>query len=77
MRHAVSIQPVSADIGDALNEFGKGARFHDIAVRAGGMAAREVVLVIRSGKDDDGDSRKPCIGPELFQQITTVLAPEV
>jgi hypothetical protein len=77
MRHAVSIQPISADISRALNEFGKRSRLHDIAVRAVGLTASEVMLVVRSGEDDNGDRGEARIGPEPIQQGATVLAMKV
>lgn len=77
MGHAVSIQPVSADISRTLNEFGKRSRLHDIAVRTIGLTASEVMLVVRSGEDDDGDCGEARIGLEPFQQSATVLVAEV
>ena len=60
-----------------MNEFLEGSGFHDITVRAAGIAARQVGLVIRRGEDDDGDRGEVGIGPEAFQEVAAVLAAEV
>jgi hypothetical protein len=60
-----------------VNEFGKGARFYHITVRAAGIAASEIGLVVRGGEDDDGDCREAGIGSEPFQQVAAVLAAEM
>lgn len=55
-----------------MNEFLEGSWFHDIAVRAAGIAARQVDLVVRRGEDDDGDCSEAGIGPEVFQKIAAI-----
>ncbi len=77
MRHTIPFQPVSADISRALNEFGKGSGLHDVAVCPVGLAASEVMLVVRGGEDDDRDCRKPRIGPKPLQDVASVLVAEV
>ena len=66
MKNAVSIYPVPADIVNTLNEFGKGAWFYHITVRAAGITTSEIALVVRRGEDDDGDRGEAGIGSEAF-----------
>lgn len=77
MKNAVSIYPVPADIVNTLNEFGKGAWFYHITVRAARITAGEVLLVIGGGEDDDGERGKSRIGSELFQEVAAILAAEI
>ena len=77
MKNAVSIYPVPADIACTLYEFGEGARFYHITVRAARIAACEIVLVVGGGKDDDGDRGEAGIGSEPLQEVAAVLATEI
>ena len=74
MKNAVSIYPVPADIACTLYEFGEGARFYHITVRAARIAACEIVLVVGGGKDNGGDRREAENGSEPLQEVATVLA---
>ena len=60
-----------------MNKFGKGAGLYHITIRAAGVTAREVVLVVRRGEDDDRDRGEAGIGTESFQEVAPVLAAEV
>jgi hypothetical protein len=77
MKNAVSIYPVPADIVNTLNEFGKGAWFYHITVRAARITAGEVGLVVGGGKDDGGDRREARVGSEPFQKVAAVLAAKI
>ena len=77
MKNAVSIYPVPADIVNTLNEFGKGAWFYHITVRAARITVGEVGLVVGGSKDDGGGRRKTGIGSEAFQEIAAVLAAQI
>ena len=77
MKNAVSIYPVPADIVNTLNEFGKGAWFYHITVRAARITAGEVGWIVGGGKDDGGDRREAGIGSEPLQEVTAVLAAEI
>ena len=60
-----------------MNEFVEGSWFHHIAVRAAGIAARQVGLVVGRGEDDDGDCGEAGIGPEPLQKVAAILAAEL
>jgi hypothetical protein len=60
-----------------VNEFGKGAGLHDIAVCAAGIAVRQVGLVVRRGEDDDGDCSEAGIGPESNQKVAAIPSAEL
>ena len=60
-----------------MYKFGKGAGLYHITIRAAGVTAREVVLVVRRGEDDDRDRGEAGIGSEPFQKVAAVLAAEV
>lgn len=60
-----------------MNKFGKGAGLYHITIRAAGVTAREVGLVIRRGEDDDRDRGEAGIGTESFQKVAAVLAAEI
>jgi hypothetical protein len=55
-----------------VNEFVEGSRFHHITVRAAGIAACHVGLVVRRGEDDDGDHGEAGIGPEPLQKVAAI-----
>ena len=55
-----------------MNEFVEGSWFHHITVRAAGIAARQVGLVVRRGEDDDGDRSEASIGPEPLQKVAAI-----
>lgn len=73
----IPIQPKAAEIAGALNEFGKGAGFYDIAIGSAGITASDILLVIRCAEDDNRDGGKPRVSPEPFQKIAAVLAAKV
>jgi len=60
-----------------VNEVGKDAGLYHVTVRAAGIAASEVLLVVRRGEDDDGDCSEAGIGPEPSQEVAAILAAEV
>ena len=60
-----------------MNKFGKGAGLYHITIRAADIAAREIVLVVRRGEDDDRDRGEAGIGSEPFQEVAAILAAEV
>jgi hypothetical protein len=66
-----------ADVAGTVNEFLEGSGFHDIAVRAAGIAARQVGLVVRCGEDDDGDRGEAGIGPESNQKVAAIPSAEL
>lgn len=73
MGRAVSIEPVSADVGRTLNEFGECAGLDDIAIRAAGVSERKVCCIVGGGEDDNGDRRETGIGPQAFQELIAPL----
>ena len=60
-----------------MNKFGKGAGLYHVTVRATGVTAREIILVVRRGEDDDRDRGEAGIGSEPFQKVAAILAVEM
>ena len=55
----------------------KRAGFHDIPVRAAGIAAREIGRIVGGGEDDDRDCGEAGIGTESLQEVAAILAVEM
>lgn len=74
---SIPCEPIAADVAGTVNEFVVGAGLYDIAVRAVGIAARQVGLVVRCGEDDDRDRSETGIGPESNQKVTAIPSAEL